>query len=176
MTGEVTYGQLHVGNVDRYYRIYRPSWRAQPVQLVIVLHGATGSAREIADTSRFDLQGERLGWVVAYPEAHNPSVSGGWAAYGCSPQPGIDDIGFIIALIEELIITDGVDRERVCVTGWSRGGMMAYRLACELASQVLAIAPVSGNMADERGSVDVGRPPARAVAAVGVRGSLPARL
>jgi len=135
-----------------------------------VLHGTIGSAEKIAAVTRFDQQAERLGWVVAYPEAHNTSVSGGWDTYACCEQPGVDDVAFVAALIDELARSDGIDPERVCVTGFSRGGMMAYRLGCELADRLVAIAPVAANMADERGSVDVGRRPARPVALLVVHG------
>src|SRR5262249_32676611 len=37
-----------------------------------------------------------------------------------------------------------VDPQRVFVTGFSNGGAMAHRLACELSDRVAAIAPVSG--------------------------------
>src|SRR5262249_35110809 len=36
--------------------------------------------------------------------------------------------------------------------GISRGGMMSYRIGCELSSRVAAIAPVAGNMATITGS------------------------
>jgi polyhydroxybutyrate depolymerase len=58
------------------------------------------------------------------------------------------------------------------VTGLSRGGMMAYRVACELSAELAAIAPVAGNMADETGSVDsVGCQPDRPVSVFAVHGA-----
>ena len=49
---------------------------------------------------------------------------------------------------------------------------MAYRLACELSSQVAAIAPVAGNMADQNGSVQ-GLPcrPDRPVSVLAIHGA-----
>ena len=37
-----------------------------------------------------------------------------------------------------------VDRQRVYATGMSNGGMMSYRLACEMADVFSAVAPVAG--------------------------------
>ena len=34
-----------------------------------------------------------------------------------------------------------IDKDRIYVTGWSNGGMMTYRLACELSGRVKAAAP-----------------------------------
>jgi polyhydroxybutyrate depolymerase len=36
------------------------------------------------------------------------------------------------------------DRDRLFVTGMSNGGLMAYRLACELSGRIRGIAPVAG--------------------------------
>ena len=70
-------------------------------------------------------------------------------------HPGADDVAFISATIDRLEAGDGVDPDRVYVTGLSRGAMMTYRLGCELSGRVAAIAPVSGNMATADGSADV---------------------
>lgn len=149
-TEAVTYLRLRQHSIVRTSRVYRPSRRSASSRLALVLRGAIGSAEEIAGVTCFDQQAERLNWVVAYPEAHNQGVMGGWDTYACCRQPGVDDVGFIAALIDELARSDGIDPERVCVAGFSRGGMMAYRLGCELADRLVAIAAVAGNMASER--------------------------
>ncbi|MBI5712565.1 MAG: prolyl oligopeptidase family serine peptidase, partial [Chloroflexi bacterium] len=56
----------------------------------------------------------------------------------------IDDTKFISALIDQMIATYTIDPKRVYVTGISNGGMMSYKLACELADKIAAIAPVAG--------------------------------
>ena len=56
----------------------------------------------------------------------------------------VDDVGFIRALIDELVKTRAIDPKRVYVTGMSNGGMMTYRLGCELSDEIAAIAPVAG--------------------------------
>ena len=170
MSLRVLYDNLPVGTIKRTYRLFRPQQLAQPRRLVLIFHGAVGSAEEIASFSGFDIEADRLGWIAAYPEAHNPGVNGGWDTYACCKQPGVDDVAFIAALIDRLGETEGIDTARVCLTGFSRGGMMVYRLGCELSGHVIAIAPVAGNMADRHGSVDVGRRPERPVALFVVHG------
>jgi polyhydroxybutyrate depolymerase len=55
----------------------------------------------------------------------------------------------------------------------SKGGMMSYRLGCELSSRIAAIAPVAGNMAAKDGSAqDVGCMPARPVSVLAIHGTL----
>jgi polyhydroxybutyrate depolymerase len=167
---DVTYGRVRQGAIERTYRVHRPRRLCLSPRLALVLHGAVGAAEEIAGVTGFDLEADRLGWVVAYPEAHNPGVNGGWDTYACCKQPGVDDVAFIATLIDELERSEGIDPKRVCVAGFSRGGMMAYRLGCEIADRLAAIAPVAGNMADASGSVEVGRRPDRPVAVLAVHG------
>lgn len=56
----------------------------------------------------------------------------------------VDDIGFLHALIDRLHRDDNIDPKRIYVTGISNGAMLSYRLACELSSEIAAIAPVEG--------------------------------
>jgi polyhydroxybutyrate depolymerase len=42
-----------------------------------------------------------------------------------------------------------IDRDRIYVTGISNGGMMSYRLACDLADQITAVAAVTANLSEE---------------------------
>ena len=37
-----------------------------------------------------------------------------------------------------------VDKDRIFATGWSNGGYMSYRLACELSDRIAGIAPFVG--------------------------------
>jgi polyhydroxybutyrate depolymerase len=53
----------------------------------------------------------------------------------------------------------------------SRGGMMTYRLGCELSDRLAAIAPVSGNMATASGSADVPCTVSRPVSVLAIHGT-----
>jgi polyhydroxybutyrate depolymerase len=167
-SGRTHLASLQQGGLERRYRIYRPASIKGTPGLVIDLHGArtNGFLEELA--TRFDAQADRLQWLVAYPDG----FADGWEPYGCCHHPGVDDVAFIADLISRLEATDGVDPARVYVTGLSRGGMMAYRLACELSSRLAAIAPTAGNMADDNGDVrGVACHPDRPVSVLAIHGS-----
>ncbi|MFI5287377.1 MAG: alpha/beta hydrolase family esterase [Candidatus Dormibacteria bacterium] len=149
--------QVRQGALDRSARIYRAAKRARQPGLVILLHGAVGSGEEMARLTNFDAQVDRLGWIAVYPDAHNPGPNGGWDAHACCAQSGVNDVDFVRQLIDATTRSDAVDPSRVYVAGFSRGGMMAYRLGCELADRVAAIAVVAGNMSDRNGNIDAVR-------------------
>jgi polyhydroxybutyrate depolymerase len=166
--GRIEIGTLQQGQPERHYRLYRPATLKSRPGLVIDLHSArtSGFLEELA--TRFDAQADRLQWLVAYPDG----VADGWEPYGCCHHPGVDDVAFVADLISRLESTEGVDPARVYVTGLSRGGMMAYRLACELSRNLAAIAPVAGNMADEHGDArGVACQPDQPVSVLAIHGS-----
>jgi len=169
MDGTTQIATLDAGGLQRHFRIYRPNRVGRSPGLVIVLHGSQGTGLEAETGTGFDAQAHRLGWIAVYPDGY----SDGWDAYGCCHHAGVDDVAFIVALIDRLEATDRVDPDRVYVTGISRGGMMSYRLGCELSSRIAAIAPVAGNMATRDGSAqEVGCMPARPVSVLAIHGTL----
>ena len=169
VSGRTHVETLRQGSLERQARIYRPAVRERHPALVLDLQGAGGNAAFQEAITGFDSQADRLGWIVAYPD----SANGGWHTFGCCKNiRQIDDVGFMASLIDRLEATDGVDPGRVYVTGGSRGGMMAYRLACELSSRVAAIAPVAGSMETAIGSAGPAPcEPSRPVSVLDVHGS-----
>lgn len=173
LDGQTQLATLDQGGLQRHFRVYRPNRIASAPGLVIVLHGAYGNGFQAETGTAFDVQARRLGWIAVYPDGY----SDGWDAYGCCHHPGADDVTFIAALIDHIEATDQIDPSRVYVTGISRGGMMSYRLGCELASRIAAIAPVAGNMATFDGSArNTGCMPVRPVSVLAIQGTADARV
>jgi len=65
---------------------------------------------------------------------------------------GIDDVGFMAALLGDLGRRAAIDPRRVYVAGHSNGGMMAHRLGEELPGRFAAIASVAGAHVPSAGS------------------------
>jgi polyhydroxybutyrate depolymerase len=127
--------------------------------LVLALHGRLGQGRNQAKLTGFDAVADEAGFIVAYPDG----VSRSWAdGRGTTPadRDGVDDVGFLSTLIDHFVEQHGVDAHRVYVTGMSNGGMMSFRLACELSGRIAAIAPVAAQMSE---AVAAGCAPSRAV-------------
>lgn len=124
--------------------------RGGPAPVVIVLHGGGGNAANAAKLTGFDRVAAREGLIAVYPDGTS-TRSGGrmltWNAGHCcaaAMDAGVDDVGFIAAIVDALIASGRADPTRVSVTGMSNGAMLTHRLGRELSSRIAAIAPVAG--------------------------------
>ena len=111
--------------------------------LVFALHPYGGNASAFENTTDFNKEADAEGFFVVYPQGLN----GSWNAGTCCRPPSqqiFDDVGFIntilVTLKSELVVNDS----RVYVFGESNGGMLAYRLACDMSADFAAIASVAG--------------------------------
>lgn len=136
-------GLLHFGGVQRTYLVHAGS--PQPSGLVINLHGAGMSGSQQAALTGYDAVADQFGFVVAYPDGIDASWADGRGA-SVPDRQGVDDVGFLSALIDRLSQQYRIPPGRVFVTGMSAGAFMANRLVCERADLVSAIAPVSGTL------------------------------
>jgi polyhydroxybutyrate depolymerase len=131
--------------ISRNHIVYVPS-NYDPVievPLVFVLHGFTQSASAIMSATGFNDLAEQEGFIVAYPNG----VNNGWNTN--SPFPGgstADDVGYIGALRDTLIAQFSIDTTRTYACGFSAGGYMSFKLACESPNCFAAIASVAGTI------------------------------
>ena len=123
--------------------------------LVIVLHGSGASAAQVlgqafppSPLSVWLEIAEREQLVVIAPDGVKRRGQRAWndGFAAIASNPDVDDVGFIAAIIDRAIAEDGVDPERVYVTGVSKGGMMAYRLATELAPRLAGFCAILAGM------------------------------
>jgi polyhydroxybutyrate depolymerase len=146
-------GSIIHDNLERTFHVRIPSLydKAVKMPLVIALHGRGGNGESMVLVTRkgFDKLAERDGFIVAYPDGIELNWNDGRMdeeSNDRAHRENIDDVGFISALIDYMIKEYNTDPNRVYVTGISNGAIMSYRLACELAYKITAIAPVDGNI------------------------------
>ncbi|MDQ3781418.1 MAG: glutaminyl-peptide cyclotransferase, partial [Actinomycetota bacterium] len=138
--------RLDVDGVARRYLRFVPDGieGETPVPLVIDLHGFTVDPERHAVTTHWDQLAAAEGFAVATPAAVGDPVS--WAtASGAISAPEVE---FLVAVVEDMAATVPIDPDRVFVSGYSNGGGMAHRLACERADLVAAIGTVAGAYID----------------------------
>jgi polyhydroxybutyrate depolymerase len=141
---------LEFGGRTRTYLLHSPEGYdgKAPLALVLVLHGALQGAASVEPVSGMSAKADKEKFLVAYPNGTSRSgLAPTWNAGACcgyAQTNNVDDAGFLRALIDKLEHDYNVDPKRIFATGISNGGMMSYRLACELADRIAAIAPVEG--------------------------------
>jgi polyhydroxybutyrate depolymerase len=139
----------------RTYHVYLPSGAGEePLPLLIAMHGGTGWGLQFRDASGFDALAESEGFIVAYPDGtqilrrSENRVWNGGACCGLASDSrrGVDDVGFVSAMIDEITAHHRVDPGRIYATGHSNGAIMAYRLACELGDRIVAVGLQAGSL------------------------------
>lgn len=135
---------LKSGGDLRNYWLVSPEGidRAKPAPLLLVLHGSAGSGEDMMTVTRrgFERLADKETFIVVYPDA----LERRWNDQGGT----VDDVAFLLAIVDKLVADGLVDKTRVFVTGISNGGMMAQRLACEQAERIAGIATVAGGLSE----------------------------
>ncbi|KLL10502.1 plasmid partitioning protein [Protofrankia sp. BMG5.30] len=142
---------------------------APPFPLVIALHSLNNDSSEPQSLWGFDALAGTAGFAVAYPDALNTSWNAGTCC-GKSAAAQVDDVGWLRALISHLEQHYPIDRQRVFLVGFSNGGMIAYRYACEHAGEIAGIAVVAASLQT------AGCAPAKPVTVVAIHGQLDKRV
>jgi polyhydroxybutyrate depolymerase len=142
---------IDVGTSARHYVLHVPEAGADSTAgrpLILVLHGSSQSGETIRQLSGMDSVADADGVIVAYPDGVGGDNSD-WNAGDCCGYPqahNVDDIAFLRAVIANISSRSHVNRARVYVAGFSDGARMAYRVACEMSTEVAAVAAVSGSL------------------------------
>ncbi len=145
---------IDVGDVTRSYLYQIPKNLRRAPPLIVALHGGTGQGRGMAGISKFAALADEMGFIVVFPDGLKRQWNDG--------RPGIsdaDDVGFIKAVIERFLARNKADPRRVYATGISNGGMMSFRLACELPGRIAAIGVIAANLPRVLEETCAGGPP-----------------
>jgi polyhydroxybutyrate depolymerase len=138
-------------NSDRAFITYVPSSYSitDTVPLVFALHGLGDIASNFESFMGMNAVADTANFIVVYPQALVDPLTNNQTAFssGINFFSGVDDVGFVNALIDTLVNQYNIDTTRVYATGFSMGGFMTHRLACQLSDRLTAVASVSGQMA-----------------------------
>jgi len=120
---------------------------AAPVPLVLNFHGYSDDPEFQENLTLMSDHAVAHNYVVAYPEG--TGLVKGWNAGTCcgtAASTGKKDVEFTSKIIEAVSALACVDTSRVYAVGYSNGGFLAHRLACELSEQIAGVVSVSGVM------------------------------
>jgi polyhydroxybutyrate depolymerase len=135
--------------VERYYVLHRREGLAGSEPLVVALHGRDQDLASLRQWLAMDATADKNGFAVVYPQALG-LLWNYWTGSGATvpdhPEEEIDDVGFIAAVLAELVKNGVAAPDRVYLTGISRGALMSWSLVCARADLFRAVAPLSSAM------------------------------
>ncbi|MCU0622335.1 MAG: PHB depolymerase family esterase, partial [Gemmatimonadaceae bacterium] len=121
--GVVRTERLPGGDATRQFRVFVPDRRppagARP--MVVMLHGCTQDAADIARGTRLDAWAAREGFVALYPQqeaTHHPQKC--WTWYDpvqTTREQG--EAAWIVAVVRHVAAAEGVDPQRITIAGIS---------------------------------------------------------
>ena len=138
---------IHEG-VEREYLVHIPDNLTEDSPIVFLIHGFTGSAKQIMEYSGMNEVADREGFMVIYPQGTTDSEGNTFfnVGYEFHKDSTIDDVSFIRNLFVSLSEEYSLKRKQGFATGMSNGGDMSYLLACTSADLFRAVAPVAGSL------------------------------
>lgn len=160
-----TTGSIDAGGTRRTYTLHVPPnyTGTTAVPLLIDMHGLFGNAQGQLRGSGTAAVADREGFIVAYPDG----IDNAWNVGPCCTfDRGVDDVGFMRALVDTVKMQACIDSSRVYATGVSMGGGMSHYLACEAAETFAAVAPAAFDLLEENTCM-----PARPIAVLSSRGT-----
>jgi polyhydroxybutyrate depolymerase len=116
--------------------------------LLLLLHGFGDAGTNFASSSGWADFAAREG--IAWISPDGSSDRSGRRFWNAGPsccnfdQAPIDHVGELRRAVEAALATGAIDPERVFAVGFSNGGFMAHRLACELGGLVKAVVSIAG--------------------------------
>ena len=135
---------------DRPARVVLPNSNATaPQPLLLVLHGYTSSGEYLDSYLNLRPEAAKRGIVLAFPNGTTEEGTGipfwqGTDACCNFRQSKVDDVTYLVGLIDDIAAVTPIDRSRVYVFGHSNGSFMGYRLACTRPDVFAAVAGLAG--------------------------------
>jgi poly(3-hydroxybutyrate) depolymerase len=113
--------------------------------LVIVLHGMANTWRMIAETGGWAGYADTHGFLVAFGIGRYASWNAGRCC-GMAQARHVDDVDYLVSVVDDAAARYAVDRSRVYVVGFSAGDMMAMRAECERPDVFAAAGGAAGTL------------------------------
>jgi polyhydroxybutyrate depolymerase len=149
----------------RSYNVHVPPGLSPsaPAPLVFAFHGGGENAWQFEGFTHIHDKSDSSGFVLVEADgtpALGPSAlppaspdaglvlevwnAGNCCEYAAEVNGNVDDVGFVSQVLDSVQAQMCVDAKRVFATGFSNGGMLSHRLACQLSDRIASIVAVSG--------------------------------
>jgi predicted esterase len=131
--------ELTVGGTTYPFNVHTPPNYNGTTRMPVMFdfHGLGGNENQMIRISGWADVGDAEGFITVFPGGPD----NGWNAGGCCTRTPTD-VEFVREAIKYLDTEGCIDTKRVYASGCSNGGAFSFRLACEAADIIAAIAPV----------------------------------
>jgi polyhydroxybutyrate depolymerase len=132
---------------NRRFLMYVPQNVTLPAPVMFAFHGFNNDEectmnnfglRQLADLNKF---------IAVTPRGSGLPLQ--WNAGDCCGLSNSNDVQFFRDMVAKLRTMGSVDMNRIYSGGYSNGGYMSYRLACEASDLLAGIYPVAGALSKE---------------------------
>ena len=124
-----------------YHALPPPDWDGvSPLPVLLHFHGWGRRSSGVIKNSRIADAAAKAGALLLAPQGRGRS----WRFW----QGGSDDSDFALDVIDDAAKQWPIDRDRVAVSGFSYGGAMAWRMACDKGNVVKSYLPIAGSLPD----------------------------
>ena len=131
---------------DGHYRIRTPEGPG-PHPAVVYLYGSLGNSAEKLSHDGFVQAFVERGYAVVVPAAldlrYANGTGSGWFLRHEKGRRKRDDAKFVADVIRDAEIRHRIDRKRILIAGMSRGGFLAWEIACHDPLLAQAYAPIA---------------------------------
>lgn len=140
--------KLMINDRERSYLLHIPPGlnSQQPVPVIFAFHGYNLTPSQMQRAVEFDDVADLANFLVAYPKGGGNSWNTGEEGPGSAISQNVDEQAFIRQMLSDLDTIANIDYKRIYAVGFSQGGALVYRLACDMSDIFAAIASVSGPM------------------------------
>lgn len=136
----------HQGVIRTFIAKTPEGWQGEQLPLIINMHGFLMTNDWQRSYTEMDRLSDTARCIVIYPQGIDRRWNSG-TFFGVSSD--VDDVGFIGKLIDYAVAMYHADASKVYLTGYSAGGFMCYKMACESPNRIAAIVPVVASMVFE---------------------------
>lgn len=148
--GDYEFG-IQLQNRNRTFLLHVPPQSGSiPLPLFLNFHGYGNDNELFCTNSGIRPLADKEGFFAICPRGGTADLAwNGGDCCGTAPALDIDDVEFTRQMVQFVEQQLCLDKSRVFAGGYSNGGFMSYRLACEASDLIRAIGPVAGLLSDE---------------------------
>lgn len=144
--GTSTYIEIKSANTKRRFIVYLPNGYKNTTEhsLILAFHGYASNPFALEKFTHFNSVANSGNIIMVYPEG-TTSLAGlrGWNT-GIHPTINANDILFVSNMLNALQSNLCINSRQIYAAGFSNGGSLVAKLACNLSNRIAAYASVSG--------------------------------